>query len=380
MILKLFKNNIHLLLFYLSIIFCGLFHEFTAAFFSVFLSAALIYDILKNKKIILKINRVGVSVVLITAAYLICSIWAVDTGIAIFGFVKFLPLLLFYIAFMQNPEEKERLFASLPAFSAVMTAVSAVLMQIPVLKSYFSVAGRLSGFFQYSNTFALFLLISLILAVTGKTPVKKINLLYIAVIIAGILYSGSRTVMFLTALSLVVLVIFLPQRRFKITVVSIFAAMAAIAVIYAVISGNFDTVGRFLKTSLTESTFLGRLLYYKDGLSLIANHPFGLGYLGYYFSEQTIQTGLYSIRYIHNDFLQLMLDVGWIPAVGFIYVIVRAFFLKGAGLRKRLIIFVTAAHISFDFDLQFVSVFVLFVLILDDEKGRTSITCELPVI
>lgn len=368
--LKSVKNNIHLLLFFLSIISCGLFHEFVSALFSVLLFAAIIYDIFKNKKLILRVNRTGISVFIITAAYLICSVWAIDSGMAILGFVKFLPLPLFYVSFMQNPEEKEKLFKYLPAFAAITTTVSAVFMQIPVIKGYFSVAGRLSGFFQYSNTFALFLLVCLIFAVTEKTPFKKTDFLYIAIIIGGILYSGSRTVMLLTVLSLAVLLVFLPQKRIKIAVISIFAAMAAAAVIYAVISGNFDTVGRFLKTSFTESTFLGRLLYYKDGLRVIAKHPFGLGYLGYYFCEQSIQTGFYSVRYIHNDFLQLMLDVGWLPAAGFIYVILRSFFSRGSGLRKRLLIFVIAAHASFDFDLQFVSVFVLFVLILDDKSGK----------
>ena len=364
------KHNIHLLLFFLSLISCGLFHEFVSAFFSVLIFITIVYDIFKNKKLILKINRVAISVFSITAAYLVCSIWAIDSGMAILGFVKFLPLPLFYVSFMQKPEEKEKLFKYLPAFAAITTTVSAVLMQVPVIKRYFSVAGRLSGFFQYSNTFALFLLVCLILAVTGKTQFKKTDFLYIVIIIGGILYSGSRTVMLLTVLSVAVLLVFLPQKRIKIAVISIFAAMAAAAVIYAVISGNFDNVGRFLKTSFTESTFLGRLLYYKDGLRVIAKHPFGLGYLGYYFCEQSIQTGFYSVRYIHNDFLQLMLDVGWLPAAGFIYVILRSFFSRGAGLRKRLLIFVIAAHASFDFDLQFVSVFVLFILILDDKGGK----------
>lgn len=370
MMLESVKNNIHLLFFYLSIIACGLFHEFISAFFSVLLSALLIYDIFRNGRLTLKINRVGISVAVIAAAYLICCIWAIDPGTAVLGFVKFLPLPLFYIAFMQNPGEKENLFKYLPVYASVTTAVSAILMQIPAFEDYFSVAGRLSGFFQYSNTFALFLLICLILTVTGQTPFKKINYLYIAIIIGGILYSGSRTVMVLTALSVAVSVLFLPDKRIRLAVICVFTAMLAAAIIYSVLSGNFDSVGRFLKTSFTESTFLGRILYYKDGLHVIAKHPFGLGYLGYYFCEQSIQTGFYSVRYIHNDFLQLLLDIGWLPAAGFIYVIIRAFFSRGAGIRKRLLIFVISAHACFDFDLQFVSVFVLFILILDDKTGR----------
>lgn len=369
MSLKLVKSYPAVYLYFLSVVLSGTFNEYLSALISVLLLAALTYRLLRNGRLLFKINYTCVITAVICLFYLICSIWAIDRGIALLGFIKYLPLMLFLLLFMQNPSEKAVLFEMLPSFAAITTIISTILMQIPELRGFFSVAGRLSGFFQYSNTFALFELVCFILAVT-KPVLAIFDYLKMAVIIVGIFYSGSRSVMVLTIVCIVVLLIFISNRRLKISVISIFSVLMLSAVVYALVSGNFDTIGRFLKTSFTESTFLGRLLYYKDGIRVIATHPFGIGYLGYYFCEQSIQTGLYSVRYIHNDFLQLFLDIGWFPAIGFIFVILRAFFSKGAGLKKRLMIFAITAHVCFDFDLQFISVFLLFILILDDEKGK----------
>ena len=78
--------------------------------------------------------------------------------------------------------------------------------------------------------------------------------------------------------------------------------------------------------SLNESTFIGRIIYFKYGLRLIAKNPFGLGYLGFYYTEQFNQTAVYSVRYIHNELLQLLLDIGWLPAAFFAAALIAALF------------------------------------------------------
>ena len=65
-----------------------------------------------------------------------------------------------------------------------------------VVSNLFLVSERLSGFFQYPNTFALFLLISELLLLK-KINLKIIDYITLAVLIGGLLYTGSRTVFLL---------------------------------------------------------------------------------------------------------------------------------------------------------------------------------------
>ncbi|MBQ7646683.1 MAG: O-antigen ligase family protein, partial [Clostridia bacterium] len=145
--------------------------------------------------------------------------------------------------------------------------------------------------------------------------------------------------------------------------------------------GVSESLGRLFTISFYQSTFVGRLLYYRDSFSLIISHPFGLGYMGYGYLHQSVQTGVYSVMYVHNDFLQLMLDIGWVPALLLLSAIVSFLLRRGASFEKKLLVCVIALHSMFDFDLQFVSVFMLLVMLMfkneDKERFLTSrfITC-----
>ena len=165
-----------------------------------------------------------------------------------------------------------------------MTVISAIFMHIPVFSGYFSVAGRLSGFFQYPNTYALLALIGVILLLSGG-KFDIIRFIMLLLLAGGIVCSGSRTVAVMTVFFVAVMLIRSGSRRLKIIIPLSIGAILAAAAVYALISGNFGSVGRFLMLSLNESTFIGRIIYFKDGLRLIAKNPSGLGYLGFYYTE-----------------------------------------------------------------------------------------------
>ncbi len=348
---------------------CGLFHEFMACAAGIIMLIYLAVISVKEKSIRLYFNLCSAAVLAITAGYFISIFYAVDAGAAIIGFARILPVPLYLLILMQKEKQAEDYLKAVPPVACVMAISSAILMQIPILTQWFSVSERLAGFFQYSNTFALFLLAAFIITAT-KEKLEKTDFIYLVSFVAGILYSGSRTVFILTAVAVAALVLFAKNKKYKIAFISIAAALTLSAVLYAVISGDFDTIGRFLTVSLKESTFVGRFLYYLDALPLILRHPFGTGYLGYYFMEPAIQTGVYSVKSVHNDFLQLMLDVGIIPVILFAAAIIKAFLRKGATLRKRLLLLTITAHCCFDFDLQYIAFFMLFLLLLDYTDGR----------
>lgn len=349
----------------------GLFYEYLACFASVPLLVLLCRRIVKNGRLRVMGNLSSAAVLLLTLSYAASVLWAVDSGVAVIGFFKFLPVLLFMLTIMQQEIKTDFYLEALPIPACAMTVMSAVCMQVPALRSLFSVSGRLSGFFQYSNTFALYLLVCLVVVATKRTHTIR-DLLMASVLLAGILYSGSRTVFVLTVISMVILLAVYKKRRLCLAALASFGAVTGAAALYAVLTGNYASIGRFLTTSLTESTFVGRLLYAYDAIPVILRHPFGLGYLGYYYIQNSIQTGVYTVRYVHNDFLQLFLDLGWIPAIVFIAAVIKSFFAKGAVVRKRLLLFVMTAHACFDMDLQFTAVFMLFVLLLDYDRGCTK--------
>lgn len=371
----------HFLVFFLiiSLYAVGVFNEYVSCIMSVALFVYICAMAVKKRFLNFRINLSSIAVTVFVFGYAVVAIWAVDSGEAVIGFFKFLPLFLFMLAAMQQNDACSALSA-VPYASVVMTVVSAVLMQVPALTDWFSVSGRLSGFLQYSNTFALLLLISVILLVT-KEQHKYYDYIAIPVLIFGILYSGSRSVFVLTILSVLVLVAFNKNKKIRLMLLFSAIGVVAVALIYVAITNNFGTLGRFLTTSINSSTFLGRFLYFKDALPVILRHPFGLGYMGYYFVQQSIQTGVYSVKFIHNDFFQIMLDVGWIPAVLLIAAVIKSFFKNGGSLQKRLILFMICAHSCFDFDLQFLSMFMVLILFLDLDEGReVSLFVEYPAI
>lgn len=312
----------------------GTFHEYISCFVSLIMISWLAYKIFTNKELNFSLNTLSLSIILMVFFYGVTAFWAVDSGMAVIGFVKFLPVLLYLLILMQYNNISD-IIERIPIVAAFMTLVSSILMQIPFLKDFFSVAGRLSGFFEYPNTFAIFLLVSELIIVS-REKFKVFDYVLIAILLFGIFYSGSRTVFILLIISNAVIFLKSKKSSIKLFIIAIFLLFVIAAVLYTFISKNMDSFTRFLKISINESTFLGRILYFQDALPIILKRPFGLGYMGYYYMQQSIQTGVYSVKYIHNDFLQLFLDIGWIPTLLFIVSVLKSVFCKKMILVKNL--------------------------------------------
>ena len=301
---------------------------------------------------------------LLPVFHLVAALWAVDSSTALYGFVKFLPVALF--GFAVAPLEKEKkleIVTVIPYSAAVMGILSYVLSFIPVLSNWFLVASRLGGFFQYPNTFACFCLIGIAISFLKEKITPKDWI--VSVVLIGIIFlTGSRTVFVL--LVVVSTLIFIKiGKQYRISLVCIIAGAVVASLIIVLLTDSVQTVGRFLTISLESSTLLGRLLYYKDALPVILKNPFGLGYYGYYFSQGSFQTGVYSVAFVHNEFLQMLLDIGWIPTSLFFFIAGKSLFSKKNGTTEKLMLFIILSHSLFDFDLQFICVFFVLILALD---------------
>ena len=353
----------------LSIILSGGFNEFVSCIITVVISAFLIAKIVKKQLFVLKINFVSVAILSLVLGYLFTVIYAIDTGMAVLGFLKFLPVLLFTLLLMQDDDIRVATIEKLPYYAFFIGLLSLIAMVIPVISDFFVVAGRLGGFFQYPNTFAIFLLVGELIVVS-KEKYKIMDYVMITTLIVVILLTGSRTVFVLSVIANAVTVFLKKGTRIKLVVIAVFAVFALTVLALYPILKEHELFGRIYALSFYESTFAGRLLYYLDALPLILKNPFGYGYMGYYYIQQSVQTGLYSIRFIHNDLLQILLDIGWTPAVLLIVAIVKSICSKANKLPYKIILITIFIHSLFDFNLQFISIFFVFILFLDVNGGK----------
>lgn len=351
----------------------GLFKEYSACIYTGLYGGLLFLCLRKRKSLKFYRNPESAAVTAIVGFYLFTCLYGVDKGMSLIGFWRMLGVLFFLLLVMQISEkERQELLALIPAAGVLMTCVGFTARLFDGWYSFFYVADRLGGFFQYPNVYALFCLVGVIVLAKewedhfGKSSWKP--LAGIVILLAGILLSGSRTVFFLLILSMAVMAICSKQLRLPVLIAGL--GVLAAGILYGILTGNVQNVSRFLTTSLNSSTLLGRLLYAKDGVKLSISHPFGLGYLGYYYLEPKIQSGFYSVRFIHNDFLQLALDVGIIPCLVFAAVWVKNIFGKDRTWEKRLLLLIMGLHFLMDFDLEFVSVWYLVVLALDVCRGK----------
>lgn len=360
-------------IFVLACVMAGVYYELTSACISILLIGFLI---LKSRKqpLIFYLNDASIFVCTLIVCYAISCIWAEDSGLAVWGIVKYLPVPLFGVCMMQAGfRERIALLQTIPWIGGAMTAISYILQFVPRLKNIFSVNGRLAGFFQYPNTFACFLLIGLVVLFLSQKSRKMglQDMLCGGLLFFGLLEAGSRTVYIMTVPVLIAVAVLCRSKRHMLFMVVAVICGMAVAGILVIVLGSSGGIDRLASVSVNASTLLGRLLYWKDAVPVILRHPFGLGYLGYYVSQGSFQTGIYSVRWVHNDVLQLLLDVGWIPVVLAAVAVVKALLSKHSNVMQRVVILILVVHCMADFDLEFVFMYFVFLLCLDWEDKKS---------
>lgn len=351
----------------------GLFHEYAACIFCGIFGLFFLFLSVTKKKLRFYINKESVFLSILTLGYLLAAFYGIDAGMGWIGFLKILTVFFFLCCAMQlTAEEKEKLSGLIPPAGCIMTLAGMLSYPFKPAYEFFFTADRLGGFFQYANVFALFCLTGCIFLV-GKLEktedrVAKIRLcLQVFLLLTGILLSGSRSIGILTVICGCAVAV--RKRSIRLQTFAVIGIAAAAAFLSAYLTGNVQNIGRLFTVSLHSSTLLGRILYAKDGIRQIFLHPFGLGYLGYYFIEPAVQTGVYSVRFIHNDYLQMALDIGIVPSLLFLYVLGRNLFGKGRSFENRLTVGVMSLHFLLDFDLEFTCMWFLLILNLNLHHG-----------
>ena len=324
----------------------------------------------RNHQIKLSIGLGSAAVCLLWLSYGLACLWAEDRGMAVLGLTKFTPVLFLMLVLMQMPgEQRMEAYSLLPLSGGFMTVLSLPLALIPAAKEAIAPDGRLAGFMEYPNTYALFLLVCLVIHIRNDKQTARDWALE-AVLMLGILASGSRTSFILM---LFVIVADCVLKREKTAIIRNAAITAAVLGASALLEqvALLEEADRYLTTSAGDSTLLVRLLYYKDALKIIAEHPFGIGYMGYPVLRGYYQTGVYHVTYIHNEILQLLVDVGWIPTALFVAALFGSFFRKGKSGTERIMLIVIMAHSMMDFDFQFTAIWFLLLPLLEFRSGKS---------
>lgn len=361
-----------------SILAVGLFYELGCALASIALFVWLV-SFSKRQKLGFRRNAACVAAIAIYIGYCLSVLWAVDKGLSVWGIAKYLPLPLMALCLLQtSSDERSTILKDLPWIGGFMVLVSFALHYIPSLYTLFTSRDRLSGFFQYPNTFACFLLLGLEVLILSEDKLNVQKVLCALVLMFGLFQSGSRTVFVLAIPAILISLIIRLRKKPKALIIGIASVAAAFAVLLLIFGGS-ASVSRLFDLSKSDTSLLGRLLYWQDALPVIGNHPLGLGYLGYYMSHGSFQNGLYSVRWVHNDFLQLLLDIGWIPAIIAVVAVVKAVTAKQEAARK-VVLLTLLAHCMMDFDLEYIAMYFIVLLCLDWDSGKTkSVKLTAPV-
>ena len=349
----------------------GGFYEFTAAFFSICLLFVLVICISSKKRIYIACSKEACGIYLLLFLYCVSIFFAKDKGMAVLGVFRILCGCLYLVALSQMEEEKvQKLTGLIPITGCMMVCISAIIYFIPKLEGFLFNAQRLGGTFQYSNTCALYFLLGIIV-LCYSSKFQKREGVETGILLIGIILTGSRSVFVLCVLS----IIYLLSTKIMLRKKMLLPICMCSAIVIAGIVVNSAAIARLGKMSWLSSTLVGRILYWQDALSLLAKHPFGLGYMGYFYMQPQIQTGNYTVKYVHNDFLHIGLDAGWIAMAVLVVIVVLSLFSQRIGAMQKHMMVLIALHGAFDFDLQFLSMFYIFIMCINLE-AKKEICCS----
>jgi O-antigen ligase len=312
---------------------------------------------------------------LIILFYWASTLVAVDLEKAILEAIKITALLPCSIMFATlSKDQFMKLFRWFPYLAAFIVIVGIVFQM--------ERQNRLESTLGYANALAIFLLITLLMTISFylRTALKR-DLILMIILATGLLLTFSRSVWVLWFVSLAALTLFQEIRKRDIWLKIVSVHLISF-VVTALLKKDIFFFWARLKTIQPEtSEFRLRLVYWKDSLQIIADHFWlGTGGGGWSVLQAHYQTEQYFVRFVHNHYLQMALDIG---VFGSLLFIVIAFFLyyrsfaliksaktasdnpsliwiKGVLLMSTVLLL----HAGFDFDFSFlllIAVFLLFV-------------------
>lgn len=335
---------------------------------SASLTASIVFAFLaiaprRGRKLVLPYSLPALVIFGVVASYGASVFYAVDSSMALLGFVKMTAVAGFAVLSSQPENElgKNDVWNLVPLLGGCSVAVclGGVLLSFFTGKSYFFQNDRLGGFFGYANTFALWLLIGIV-ALAFRDKWQRRHYAFFALSVCGIFLAISRSLAVISLFTLVLLFLLRPAAR-RLVATMTFAGLALGAIVFLVrgMQGDYD---RLLQTPDQAGEWLSRMVYYQDGIHLVASHPAGLGYLGYWYSQPAWQTAFYDTRFVHCSVLQYAIDIGVIPALALAGLGAALLISRKTPLMEKIVLALVCGHSLIDIDLEYL--LLLFVICL----------------
>lgn len=347
MIQKVKKSGYIIILYLLIILDTGGAYKRTT-YFLFLISIVVLFYFFKKGKIYVDSKQEIVCKLVI----LLGSIWAafvgIDTCESIYGVVRLGTLFLLETVIQQiAEEERENLIRVMPCIGIGLSLCS-ILFPYFVFKNGISNAGRLAGTFEYPNTMALFLILGIVVA---ENMFQKGKWILQGILSVCVLATGSRTG-FILLLGYYFFCFYKYHGRNK-KIVLVFGFIIIFILAGTCLKKSFGGLERFTTINWNASTLQGRILYWEDACRMIWKYPLGLGYMGYFYLQKVMQTGIYNVRFVHNEWLQLVLDYGVIAGISvcaYIGCILHSYKIQEW---KKQILLIIGIYSFFDFHLQY---------------------------
>ena len=184
----------------------------------------------------------------------------------------------------------------------------------------------LQGAFGYANTMALFSGIGIIFSVYYRSLNKDYKFIYECILlINAIAFVMTKSLFGFVCLGIAIVLTLYIKSKVSRKYILISAGIVIVGILGIFITGNEEV--------LLRSTVASRLIYWQDALKVILKHPFGIGVHNWESIQYGVQTADYSVKYVHNGFIQLLLDGGVLAFAGLVVLIVYGYI----GLMKKYI-------------------------------------------
>jgi O-antigen ligase len=363
--------------FWVGALWQGYFSE--TAYFSMNLILFAGLAIIVGLKRELIVSWVHLFIFLFVAGYWITVLYAVDVEQAVLesGRVSgLLPLSL--LITMISDDQLKRVYRIWPWIGALLT-LTGILFGMER-------NGRLESTLDYANALAIFLLVNIAVCLLSYLQERRItHAVLLAVNAVGLLLTFSRSVWVLWLVMICAVVIWFPELRKRSAWSTIGLAHLFSLVIAFLIKGD----GLFFWQRVSSiqsktSEFRIRLVYWKDSLGMIRDFWWGgAGGGGWSVLVPQYQSQDYFVRYVHNHFVQVALDIGVFGLLVFVvwlgiyywHAIVRlmrsnnesSLWTKGA----LLMVTVMLLHAGFDFDLTYPFLFGMLIGLTVPMGGKT---------
>lgn len=164
---------------------------------------------------------------------------------------------------------------------------------------------------EYENTMAVFACVGAAIALYAALEEKEKRFMHgLAFLVCTIMMVLANAIFLYGCIGVALAtVLCLRYKKARIYVLG-GAALAVCGVVFLFLTGRTEV--------LLPSTVASRLIYWHDALGIIWKNPFGIGVYGWENAQYGAQSAVYSVKYVHNSVLQLLLDGGVLAAGGFL--------------------------------------------------------------